>query len=219
MFLPSPKMFLLASAGCLVSALYHGNGYATAPSHPHALDSRSHRSESSPLEFVRKLGERAIETLTKKNLSNQERKSQFTLLFDEYFAGDEIGKFVLGKYWRRATPEQQQQYLKLFTQSVAATYAVRFSEYKPEDTFQVLKDTPQSDKSIKVKSVLKRPVGTPIGFTWVLYPSGDSFKIYDVIIEGVSMSISQRSEYSSLIQRNGGSIQGFLSELGKSTGA
>lgn len=179
--------------------------------------SREVSPQSSSLDFVRKLGKEAIDALTKKSLSDQERRARFIVLFNKYFAGDQIGKFVLGRYWKRASADQQATYLKLFVRSVANTYAVRFSEYKPEDSFEVLKDMEQPDKSIKVKSVLKRPVGNPISFVWVLYREGDSFKIYDVIIEGVSMSISQRSEYSSLIQRNGGSIQAFLDELAKST--
>jgi len=91
---------------------------------------------ADPAGFIAGLGDQAIQIIRSPQ-GQPQRKAAFSTLFTQDFDVPAIGKFVLGHYWREATPEQQQEYLRLFGQYVVAIYAERFSNYQGE-TFKVL---------------------------------------------------------------------------------
>jgi phospholipid transport system substrate-binding protein len=125
-----------------------------------------------------------------------------------------IGQFVLGRYWRLATPEQREAYLKLFSDVIVFTYVRRFDDYESQQ-LQVLGHRDDGKDFILVDSRIHKP-GTSagaVGVVWRVLPVGDGQRIVDVVIEGVSMSITQRNEYASVIQRNGGSVQSLIDAL------
>ncbi len=164
-------------------------------------------------EFIVNLGKEATSLLTSKTISSTERKTRFKELFKSHFSTKSIAKFCLGRYWRQATDEEKQEYIDLFDDSVADNYASKFSQYNPEDQFIVSTTRALTDGGIKVNSRLQTPDGYPITIVWLVYKKDTSFKIFDVLLEGVSMSVTQRSEYASIIERSGGKISGLISAL------
>lgn len=159
--------------------------------------------------FIQKLGDKAISTIAATEKDEEERLRQFRGLLSENFDVPGIGRFVLGRYWRVATPEQRDEYLKLFEESIIRTYARRFSDYSGE-TVEVERARRDGDDFILVESRIQRPTGGPIAVTWRLLGEGESFKIVDVVVEGVSMSVTQRSDFASVIQSGGGNIEALL---------
>ena len=123
-----------------------------------------------------------------------------------------IGRFVLGRYWRTASREQQQEYLELFENMVVETYARRFTEYSGE-TFRVLGSRGEGEGDTMVQSQIVRPAGPPIQVAWRVRERNGQFRIIDVSIEGVSMAVTQRNEFGAVIQRNGGRIEPLLETL------
>ncbi|MEX1108901.1 MAG: ABC transporter substrate-binding protein, partial [Dongiaceae bacterium] len=79
--------------------------------------------------FIRSLGDTAVNQLTAPDLSNAERNERFRELLLSHFDVPQIGQYVLGRYWRSATPEEQSEYLGLFEDYLVASYARRFAEY------------------------------------------------------------------------------------------
>lgn len=159
--------------------------------------------------FIQKLGDEAVGTIAATQQDEDERLRQFRGLLNENFDVPGIGRFVLGRYWRVATPEQRDEYLKLFEESIIRTYARRFSDYSGE-TVAVDKARRDGDDFILVDSLIQRPTGGPVAVTWRLLEQGKGFKIVDVVVEGVSMSVTQRSDFASVIQSGGGNIEALL---------
>ncbi len=171
--------------------------------------------KSSPPEaFVENLSKVAIETLSIRDIQQSERNHRFRVLLNQNFDVPTIARFALGRYWRIASTEQQQEYMRLFENVIVGTYSARFSKYSGQK-IQVLGSKTEIDSTI-VNSRLINPDGSePVKIDWRLKPDGGNFKITDLIVEGVSLSTTQRSEYASVIERNGGEIESLLKILRK----
>ena len=169
-------------------------------------------------DFVRSLSNDAIQLMARKDLPARERTQKFRELFNRGFDVEGIGRFVLGRYWREATTAEQAEYVKLFEDLIVATYAGRFSEYSGETV--TVQDARQDENFTVVSSQINRVSGNPpIRIDWRIVENQSGLKIADVVVEGVSMSITQRSEFSSVIQRGGGKVQSLIVALRDKTKA
>ena len=168
-------------------------------------------------QFVEELADQAIHSLATGGISRDDRIQRFRTLFDERFAADAIGKWVLGRHWRQATPAEQAEYLKLFNDYIVASYVDRFAEYTGEK-LRITKALADDNGPVTVFSEIVRPdTGkTPVRVDWRVEESDHRFKIIDLIVEGVSMSATLRSEFGSIIRRDGG-IAGLLTVLREKT--
>ena len=162
--------------------------------------------------FVQSLGDQAIQVITDKGLSPADREKKFHQIFVDHFDVPAIGRFVLGRYWRTASDAQKTEFLKLFEDMIVKTYNNRFTEYKGEQ-FVVTGSRADGDSAMVTTNVTRPGNNQPVKVDWrVLKPQGQ-LKIVDVVIEGVSMSVTQQQEFGSVIQRNGGQIDGLLATM------
>ena len=165
--------------------------------------------------FIVSLADDAISSLTSKSLTEKERQKQFRVLLNSYFDIKGIGKWALGRYWRKTSKSERSEYLVLFENLIVSTYANRFSQYTKEKL--TVKGSSSRGKSALVKSQINGGKEKPIRIEWrVIFPDGN-YKIFDIVVEGVSMIRTQRSEFSSVIRRNGGKVSGLLAALRKKT--
>ncbi len=161
--------------------------------------------------FIRSLADQAMTSLTDKKLNEADRQSNFRKLLSEYFDVSSLGKWVLGRYWRRASKVERAEYLNLFEDLIVGTYANRFREYTTE--MLSISNTTSLGNSAIVHSLMERKDDKGLRVDWrVKFPDG-RYKIVDIMIEGVSMAQTQRSEFSSVIRRNGGKVSGLISAL------
>ncbi|MGL4825173.1 MAG: MlaC/ttg2D family ABC transporter substrate-binding protein [Alphaproteobacteria bacterium] len=164
--------------------------------------------------FVEGLGEKVIRLLADKSIGRKGRKKAFSTILEQDFAMASIGKFVLGKHWRNLSTGKRQEYLKLFKKNLSHSYAIRFEGYNNEK-FLVLKGKTipplQGKKNWKVFSQIVKPDGAKTELVWLVVQTPAGFRIMDVIVENVSMSVTQRSEYATIIEREG--IDGLLKKL------
>jgi phospholipid transport system substrate-binding protein len=168
-----------------------------------------------PNQFIDQLGEAAIQSLTDKSISSEERRSRFRDLMHKAFNVPGIGRFVLGRYWNQATEEERQEYMKLFEELVVRTYADRFSEYSGEkfDVGKVQRDAERQNYAT-VFTTISRPNGQTVRVDWRVRQEEDqSWRVVDIVIEGVSMSVTQRSEFASVIESKGGTVKGLIDTL------
>jgi phospholipid transport system substrate-binding protein len=163
--------------------------------------------------FIEGLASRAIDALTPPGISRDERERRARGLLNDNFAVSAIGQFVLGRHWREATADQRTEYLRLFEDLIVETYVDRFSRYSGEN-LRVTRTMAEADSGdVVVYSEINRPAGPPIDVGWRVRRIGQTFKIIDVLVEGVSMGQTQRSEFSSVIRNNGGSVAALLDEM------
>ena len=171
---------------------------------------------ADPTALVSSLGSRALEVLGK-GTSESQRVARFRELLREDFDIPGIARFVLGRYWNTASEEERREFVKLFEEYVAQAYATRLAEYAGEK-FKVTGSRPEGDGAI-VSSQILRPAGSaPIKVDWRLTGRNGIYKISDVAVDGISMAVTQRSEFASVIQHNGGQLQGLITMMREKTG-
>lgn len=166
----------------------------------------------SPEAFIQELGDHVITLLTNKDMTTEERARNFAEIFHTKFNVKSIGKFVLGRYWKQATEDQKKRFLDLFSAVMVNTYATRFEGYTSQK-FEVTGSRKEEDGGITVISEVLPADGQPIRVDWKLFEKNGELRIYDVLLDGISMSITQRSEYGAVIQQGGGDIESLLKAL------
>ena len=171
-------------------------------------------SEDRAREFIEGLAAKAIDALATTEATESEKVKRFRVLLNENFAVEDIGQWVLGRYWSVATPEERAEYLDLFEALIVSTYVRRFERYSGETLRVSRAFTSSEGGDVLVDSQIVSPGGgEPIHVGWRVRSYDEGPKIVDVIVEGVSMGRTQRSEFGSVIRRRGGGIGGLLVEM------
>ena len=164
--------------------------------------------------FINSLSSQVAELNQNRSLDNTTRQQKFMKLVEVGFDLPWIAKFVVGRPWTNASPDQQKEYLSLFKNLVELTYSKRFIDYSQQKII-VSGHKMGKRKFIFVESQLADPKNPKanVNIVWRLLPKGNSFKIVDVVIAGISMAITQRNEYSAVIKRNNGSFESLLAAM------
>ncbi|MCK8783979.1 ABC transporter substrate-binding protein [Roseomonas sp. NAR14] len=123
-----------------------------------------------------------------------------------------IARFILGRWWRVATPAEQQEYLRLFEETLVRNVSARFGEYQGV-SFTLGRSQQRTESDALVNTVIQRPGQPAFSLDWRVAEVNGQLKVVDVIAEGTSLRLTQRSEYSSVIQRNNGSIAALLAAM------
>lgn len=168
------------------------------------------QSQTSASQFISVLGQQAIGTLQSTSGSLEQRERQFRHILAQNFDVAFIGRFVLGQHWRRATPQQQGDYLALFEDFLVLTYSRRLGGYAGE-RLSIVGERAANERDTVVRTRINRPAGPPIDADWRVRLIEGHFKIIDVEVAGVSMALTQRSEFASVVSRNG--INGLIQVL------
>ena len=179
---------------------------------------------TDPTTFIGNLGKqlRVVSSCT----SREQKLAGFRELIREDFDIPGLSRFVLGRFWRIFTPLEQQEFLGLFENFVVLTYSERLLEYTDGGGgLRTMGSRPEADGAI-VSSELTREAGSwaghgpmshPIRVDWRLSARDGTYKISDVIIEGLSMAANGRSKLEGVVERNGGRAQAILAVMRQQT--
>lgn len=159
------------------------------------------RAADEPVTFVRQFGDEAIAMLRDRDAAEAERRARFETLMRSGFDLPLVAQLALGRYWRSATAEERAIYVDLFGRFVLETYARRLDEYGNQ-RLRVVGAVPTGQDSL-VESWIEGS-GEPIRVDWRVRQTPAGARIVDVVIAGVSMLVTQRSEFASVIERGGG---------------
>lgn len=181
---------------CLLAA-----AVVVLPARGEALDTKQAAN------FLATLQERAASRLGDASLSEQEKEDHFRKLFNENFDVPTIGRFVIGRYWRAASPEEQKAFLDVFEDAMVQRFLPLLAENSTE-RFQIGTVTPDSrnENMALIDSRIDRSEGEPYKVRWRVRETDGDFKILDIVAEGVSMAITLRSEYGTVLKNNGGKL-------------
>ncbi len=125
---------------------------------------------------------------------------------------DGVARFALGRFWPIATAAQRQDYLSLFRQYLVFNVTGHLSQYKGT-TFTIDKAEPLNG-DIAVSTTIHVPNNQPASLQWMVSFASGSPKIVDLVAEGTSLRITQRSDYASVITRSGGqNVQALLDAM------
>lgn len=165
--------------------------------------------------FVRQTGGRLVAVVNGPGSVAQKQAALQTEV-DSAVDVNGVGRFVLGRFWRMATPAQQQEYLRLFRTVLMNSITGRLGEYKGVQ-FAVGRATPTA-AGIEVATVVTRPNNPPTNVIWVIRDVGGGPKIVDVVAEGTSLRLTQRDDYASYLARNNDSVQALIDALKRQVG-
>ena len=202
----SQRWLVKALCGAVVLGLLSVIGTVQAGAVPDTADA-----------FIKRVGKQAIDSLTATNLPDSEREKRFREILEDTFDVKLIARFTLGRYWRRASEEQRKEYVHLFEDFIVQAYAARFKNYAGE-RFEVGQVRDINDQDQLVQSDIVLQDGRKIPVHWRVRGEKQMYRIVDVVVEGVSMAITQRDEFSSIINQHGGKVDGLLVALRKKTG-
>lgn len=164
--------------------------------------------------FVNSMASDAISFLGNPDLSEANKKKHFSKLLNKSFDMNTIGRFALGRYWRTASAEQRKEYQKLFREMIVDVYSSRFGEYEGQ-VLEIRGSKRDNEKDVTVQSFIVPDVGQEIQVDWRIRKKNGQYKVIDVMVEGVSMALTQRSDFSSVIQRGGGEVSVLIAHLAK----
>lgn len=161
--------------------------------------------------FIDSMAQKGLGFLADTSMSTEQKKEAFAGLLNKSFDMNTIGRFSLGRYWRVSTAEQRREYLDLFNNMVVQVYADRFSEYSGQ-AFETAGFRQESEKDTIVTSFVIDK-NAKVQVDWRVRHKNGRYKVVDVMVEGVSMSMTQRSDFSAVIQRGGGNVTVLLDHL------
>lgn len=167
--------------------------------------------------FVENVTKDGIENIVDANVSQQEKDARFTKLFNDALDMKFIGQFVLGRYWRTATPAQREAFINAYRELNIKTWSKRFDEFKGHNFVFGGTKPSNSANQIFVNTTVPMEQGQPAKVVWRVKQNGDSFKIVDIIIENVSLAITARNEYTAYIKNNAGGLEALIKDLQKKT--
>ena len=204
------KMFLkLVVSATFIASMFMNVGLAQA--------------EISADELVKRTADDVLNTIkSDKDIQAGNQQKIFALAEEKImpnFDFDRVCRMVLGKNWRSATPEQQAAFQKEFRTLLLRTYASALGKYRD----QVIEYKPMraeaGAKNVSVKTQILQPGGQPISVDYSLVKAENGWKVYDIVIESVSLVTNYRSQFSSEIRQNGlDSLNKKLADKNKASG-
>lgn len=127
------------------------------------------------------------------------------------FNFERVSRLVLGKAWNKASAEQKQAFQHEFRSLLLRTYATALSKYRNQTIEYKPFRAQDGETDVKVKTQILQPGGQPIPVDYSLEKSGDSWKVYDITIEGVSLVTNYRGQFSNEIRQGG--LDGLIQKL------
>ncbi len=162
-------------------------------------------------QYIEVLGKEALGILGDNSVDLATRESKVRGLMEENLDLPLLGRFVLGRHWRGASPEQQEEYLALFEEFVLQTYTRRLGGYSGQ-SFSVTSARPVGKRGDALVDTEITEQGTPpIKAGWRVKTTKGQKRIVDVMVEGTSMAATQRSEFDAIVRRDG--VDGLIEVL------
>ena len=161
----------------------------------------------APDELARKTADDVISAIkSDKDIQNGNKQKIYQLAEEKIlpsFDFERISRLVLGKAWRKATDQQKKQFKAEFRSLLLRTYSIALSKYKDQGIEIKPMRMKPSDEIVTVKTEIVQDGAQPIKVNYALAKNEDSWLVFDIVIEGVSLVTNYRSQFSSEIRKGG----------------
>lgn len=168
-------------------------------------------ADGSAQDFIQRIGNNTVEILNAPGATPPQKLKQLKQLLDRSTDLDLVARLIMGRHWRTANEAQRKEFLQLFNSLIMQTMAERFSWYTGE-TFKITGAKPIDDRDTMVSTEIIRPSGAPpIKVDWRVRKSDKDYLLIDIVAEGISMVVTQRSELNDVVSKQG--VDGLLQEM------
>jgi phospholipid transport system substrate-binding protein len=141
-----------------------------------------------------------------------DKRARLRAIVDRTVDVEGIARFCLGRYWHLATPDQQREYVAIFHDVLVNSITGHLGEYKGVH-YTLGRVTPHDDNTVWVTTTIYRPNNPPADVQWVIASQGGGFKIEDLVVEGTSLRITQRSDYTSYLQHHDNNVGDLIAAM------
>jgi phospholipid transport system substrate-binding protein len=165
--------------------------------------------------FVHAVGQKLVAIVNGPG-SLSEKRVRLQQVIDSAVDVDVIGQFCLGRFWRVATADQQRQYLQLFHDVLLNNITGNLGEYAGVSFTMGL--ARQKEDTAVVTTTVLRPNNPPAQVDWIIATGAGPMKVIDVVAEGTSLRLTQRSDYAAYLNRNGNNVQALIDAMRQQIG-
>jgi len=160
--------------------------------------------------FVNQVADESITTLSKADPTDPARAAALKPILLKYFDMPGLAKHVLGAYWKKISPEQQEAFVTQFTNYIATVYGQRFKAYKG----QKLEVKRVRDEGARATVFTAVADGEDAGarVDWEINNNGAPL-IADIRVEGLSLADTHRQEFTSVLSQHNGDISALMTIL------
>lgn len=159
-------------------------------------------ARTEPLPQIEEAVQGIIRILEDKSLASadlkEEKRSRIMAIVERHFDFREMSKRTLAKHWKTRSADEQEQFVKKFAKLLEETYIKKIENYSGEKVFFKKQDI-QGDKAIVYTGFVRNNIETPVNYK--LLSASESWMVYDVIIEGVSLVSNWRSQFDSIMSK------------------
>ncbi|HFC53662.1 MAG TPA: ABC transporter substrate-binding protein [Gammaproteobacteria bacterium] len=189
--------------GLLILLLWAGSGWS-AP-------------EDDPVALVKATSEQMLKVLRKRRAQLEDEPELIYELVEQialpHFDFTRMSRWVLGRYWRKATPEQRRRFEKEFRTLLVKTYATSLLEFVDDEFRYPPQRLDQKSRKVTVRTEVLRGGGAPVRIEYRMFKGKEGWKAYDVLVEGVSLVANYRSSFADEIRQKG--LDGLITRLAR----
>jgi phospholipid transport system substrate-binding protein len=162
--------------------------------------------------FVNQLADEAITTLSKADPTDPARAAALKPILLKYFDMPDMAKHVLGAYWKKISPEQQEAFVAQFTNYMASVYGQRFKAYKGQK-LEVKRVRDQGALATVFTAVAEGSEDAGARVDWEIKNDGSEPRVVDIRVEGLSLADTHRQEFTSVLSQHNGDITALMGIL------
>lgn len=162
--------------------------------------------------FIQAAGNELVAAINDPRLSLPARRDRVAAILRRTIDIEGTGRFILGRYVRQASPAELAEYNRLFDDIIVRNLSARFGEYRGVK-FSLGRSQQRTEEDALVNTIIERPNTPAFSLDWRVSEIGGQPRVVDVIAEGTSLRLTTRSEYSAVIQRNGGRVASLLEAM------
>ncbi len=162
--------------------------------------------------FIEALGEEVLTKIADKNITAKQREKNFRELYTRAFDNSYICQFVLGRHWKKINKKTQEEFVKSFNDYLIMIYAPKFKGWS--GAFKTINSQVENNMYVvAMQLVTDSNSPTTLNLDWRMIIRNKKFKILDVNIDGVSMLVTQRAEFSSVIKNHPLGVKGLIKRM------
>ncbi len=165
--------------------------------------------------FVKATGDKLVAVVNGPGSAPQKRQT-LTQVIDSAVDVDGVARFCLGRFWKAASPDQQSRYTTAFHQVLVTNITSKLGEY--QGVKFTMNRTAADGENAKVDTTVDRPNSPPTDVQWIISNPASDPKIVDVVAEGTSLRLTQRSDYASYLSHNNNNIDALITAMQQQVG-
>lgn len=164
----------------------------------------------SPEDYVKSLTERVI-SLANSGATGKALRLRFASLLENYVNLRSISNFALGQYQKKLNPRDRDEFNNLVSNYAAALFVYYVDDFKGTG-IEIIDSSKQGNFST-IKSAIVRQNGGKENMRWRLVSTGGGYKVSDVNLKGIWMTISMRKRFNDVLNRSKGDFEVLFAEL------